>query len=656
MSTSRAYSLMTVKAVNEDKRIITGIASTPSPDRYGDVMEPKGAVINLPLPLLWQHDQLQPIGTITKAKVTPDGIEIEAHVAKPEADAPSQLAARLAEAWTSIKTGLVRGLSIGFRPIEYAYIDDGGMRFSAWDLMEVSAVTIPANAECSIQTIKSISTGERAAFGKSAPAKPEAKPKSAGVSASPVKSISKGKHPMNIAEQIKSFETKRATLAAERDTVMQKSFDEGRTLDAEETERYDNVSAEIKSVDAHLTRLREMEKAQADTAKPVAKGYEPVDMGKNRAPGIIKVEQKLDKGIGFARYAKSLAAARGSRSDALAFAKQFYPDDAKLHHVIKAGEVPAGTTSDPKWAGALVDYQEYAQDFIEFLRPQTIVGRFGSNGIPALRQVPFNVRIPKQVSGGAASWVGEGKAKPLTQVNFETVTFGWAKIAAIAVLTDELVRFSNPSADALVRNALAEAVIERLDTDFIDPAKAAVAGVSPASITNGITAITSAGDPDKDIEAAFAQFISANLTPANGVWVMSSTLALTLSMMRNALGQKRYPDISLLGGSFGGLPVIVSQYVDGDTMVLLNASDIYLADDGQVVIDASREASLEMLAAPTMDATAGKGASVVSMFQTNSVAIRAERWINWQRRRDAAVAVVSGIDYSTTTGGDTDPK
>jgi len=652
MAHQRAYSLMTIKAVNEDERVITGIASTPSPDRYGDVMEPKGAQFKLPLPLLWQHDALQPIGTITEAKVTAEGLEIKAHVAKPEPDAPSQLAARLAEAWTSIKTGLVRGLSIGFRPIEYAYIDDGGMRFSAWDLLEVSAVTIPANAECSIQTVKSLCSGERAASGTSAPAKPLENKTKAGASASP-RIPTKGKK-MNVAEQIKSFETKRATLAAERDEVMQKSFDEGRTLDVEETERYDNVNAEIKSVDAHLARLREMEKAQLDTAKPVQKGYAPSDAGANRAPGIIKVEQKLDKGIGFARYAKSLAAARGSRSDALAFAKQFYPEDAKLHHVIKAGEVPAGTTSDPKWAGALVDYQEYAQDFIEFLRPQTIVGRFGANGIPALRQVPFNVRIPKQVSGGAASWVGEGKAKPLTQVNFETVTFGWAKIAAIAVLTDELVRFSNPSADALVRNALAEAVIERLDTDFIDPDKKEVSGVSPASITNGVEALASAGDPDKDIEQAFASFITANLTPASGVWIMSSTLALTLSMMRNALGQKRYPDISLLGGSFGGLPVIVSQYVDGDKMILLNASDIYLADDGQVVIDASREASLEMLAAPTMDATQGAGSNVVSMFQTNSVAIRAERWINWQRRRDAAVAVVSGIDYSST-GGSTDP-
>ena len=43
MTLKRACTLMTVKSVNEDDRIITGIASTPSPDRDGDIMEPEGA-------------------------------------------------------------------------------------------------------------------------------------------------------------------------------------------------------------------------------------------------------------------------------------------------------------------------------------------------------------------------------------------------------------------------------------------------------------------------------------------------------------------------------------------------------------------------------------------------------------------------------------
>ncbi|MBZ7675422.1 phage major capsid protein [Klebsiella grimontii] len=643
---NRAYSLMQVKAVNEDSREITGIASTPEPDRYGDIVDPAGVKFSLPLPLLWQHWHDEPIGQVTEVKVTDAGIEIKAKLVKPGADMPSQLVARLDEAWASIKTGLVRGLSIGFKPIEYSFIDDGGIRFISWEWYELSAVTVPANGDCSIQTVKSIDRKFLAASGNE---KPVVKiSKTAGATATNTK---KGTNSMNIAEQIKSFEAKRAALAASLSDIMSKAADEGRTLDAEETESYDDTSTEIKAVDEHLKRLRDMESNMASTAKPVSKAANgEIATVKTGVPGIIRVEQTLEKGIGFARFVKSLCAAKANSagSNALEIAKRYYPDDVKLHHVIKDA-ISAGTTNDPKWAGALVEYQEYSNDFVEFLRPQTIVGRFGQGGIPALRQVPFNIRIPAQTSGGSANWVGQGKAKPLTKFDFESITFSFAKVAAIAVLTDELIRFSTPAADALVRNALAEAVIARLDTDFINPAKAEVANVSPASVTNGITAIPSTGSPDDDAAAAFGEFVTANLQPTGAVWLMSSTTALALSMRKNALGQKEYPDMTLLGGTFQGLPVIVSQYV-GNQLVLVNAPDIYLADDGGVAVDMSREASLEMQSEPTGDSTTPTPVELVSMFQTNSVAIRAERWINWKRRRTAAVAVISGVNYSSNQG------
>lgn len=150
----RAYSILTLKAMDDEKREITGIATTPTPDRVGDIVEPKGAVFELPIPLLWQHDSRQPIGHVTKAKVTDSGIEVVASMVK--IDEPGKLKDRLDEAWQSIKSGLVRGFSIGFKDIEYSRIGDTySYRYLKWLWLELSAVTIPANGDCSIETIKS---------------------------------------------------------------------------------------------------------------------------------------------------------------------------------------------------------------------------------------------------------------------------------------------------------------------------------------------------------------------------------------------------------------------------------------------------------------------------------------------------------------------
>ena len=164
MKTHRAYSLFTVKAVDEDAREIEGIATTPTTDRMGDIVEPEGAQFSLPLPLLWQHDAAQPIGHVLDAKVSKDGITVKAQIAR--IDEPGPLKNRLDEAWQSLKAGLVRGFSIGFRAIESARIKDTwSEHFLKWDWLELSCVTIPANAEATITAVKSIDQQLRAASG-----------------------------------------------------------------------------------------------------------------------------------------------------------------------------------------------------------------------------------------------------------------------------------------------------------------------------------------------------------------------------------------------------------------------------------------------------------------------------------------------------------
>lgn len=643
----RAYSLLTLKDFDDEKREITGIASTPSTDRMGDIVEPEGAEFQLPIPLLWQHDSREPIGEVYEAKVKPDGIYIKARIMKIEE--PGKLKDRLDEAWQSIKYKLVKGLSIGFQPIETADIEGTwGYRFIKWLWLELSTVTIAANGEATIQTVKSIDRKTLAALGHEHQPIVRLDLKSPGATGNKTVNT-KEMNVKTIQEQIASFQAKRGEIASRMKALMDKSGEEGRTLDTAEAEEHDNCEVELGSIDKHLERLKAAEAANVAKAAPVEGIDNQARASQIRGGGhVVDIKPKLDKGIEFARFAMCLAASKGNIPQAYEIAKSRYANDGeRLHTVLKAA-VAAGTTTDSTWAAPLVEYQIMASEFIEFLRPLTIIGR-----IPNLRRVPFNIKMPRQTSGGNAYWVGQGAPKPLTKLDFDNVTLRWTKLATIAVLTEELVRFSNPAAEQLTRDALAEAIIQQSDVDFVDPSKAEVSDVSPESITHGITPIVSSGNDAEsvraDIRAVFASFIASNLTPTNGVWIMTSTTALALSLMVNALGQPEFPGINMLGGTFWGMPVVTSESVptesDGGLVILANASDILLADDGQVVIDASREASLQMLDNPTNNSSTATATTMVSMFQTNSVAIRAERFINWKRRRPTAVAYLRGVNW-----------
>ena len=154
---TKAYSILKVKAITDDgdTRTITGIASTPKQDRDNDVMEMSGAKFALPIPLLWQHNHNEPIGEVTSATVTDEGIEIVATIVKIEEE--GSLKNRTDEAWQSIKSGLVKCLSIGFKLIEYNYIEDSwGLHIKEWEWYELSAVTVPANPDAVITSVKSI--------------------------------------------------------------------------------------------------------------------------------------------------------------------------------------------------------------------------------------------------------------------------------------------------------------------------------------------------------------------------------------------------------------------------------------------------------------------------------------------------------------------
>jgi HK97 family phage prohead protease len=650
--TDRAYSILNIKSFDDEQRIIEGVATTPSTDRVGDIVEPMGAKFSLPFPLLWQHRADEPVGYVESAQPAEDGIKFRARLAK--IDEPGELKNLCDKAWQAVKAKLVKAVSIGFTIKDAELLKKGGLQIKDWEWLELSLVTIPANQDATIHTIRSIDTE---LMERSKPSRTAGASKSTLVVKIDERPIMAKK---TIAEQLSAFEATRHAKAARMEEIMDTAGEKGVTLDAEQKQEYDNIADELKQVDEHIARLKVLEKT--NIAKAVAlpeKVSNPEDASRAREPIRVSTHRReLEKGVRMVRMLRALYEGNGNLFYARDLARQNEQWKAEspeiegaLSELIqqKVAVVP-GDASTTAWAGVLVQYQYLASDFAEFLYPLTVIGR-----IPGLRRVPFKVRVPRQTAAAGVGWVGEGRAKPLTQLAFDSVTLDYAKIAGIIPLTEELVRLSNPAAETIVRDSLSAAIVKFMDAQFLDPTKAAD-DVSPASITNGLTAIvpsgTNAAAFRADVNRLLDTFLANNYQMGGAVWIMTQTNAMRLANMVNTLGQAEFPSVNIDGGSLLGIPIVASNNIpsttgspsEGYPLIIALAPEILLADDGAVTIDVSREASLQMDTAPDSPPTAST--VTVSLWQQNLIAVKAERFINWKLRRSTAVAYIQSAVYT----------
>ncbi len=467
-----------------------------------------------------------------------------------------------------------------------------------------------------------------------------------------------------VSEQISAFEAKQRTLEDSALAIVQKSIDEARTLETAEEEARQTAVAEAKSVRQHIQVLKQTEQlmlSRAATVNPDA-GQNPDAAAKGMDLGTpIRVASNLEKGIEFTRFALAMAQAKGNVMQAYEIAKSRYKDTPRVVNSLQAAismggtkdlhekaAVVFGTTTDTTFVGPLVQYSDMEREFIELLRPKSIIGRLTN-----LKRVPFMSRMGRQLTGVSGSFVGEGLPKPVGKQTYDNVTLGFAKAAIIVVLTDEAVRFSSPNAEMLARDDMVAGINTYLDKRFVDPSYSGVANVSPASISNAAPRVQSSGTTvaaiQTDLKALMvAAGFTADVDPSSAVWIMPAAVALRLAMKLNTNDEPAFPGISLNGGTLAGLPVIISNAMIAAgspaelQILLVTQSEVLMADDGGVSLDMSMEAAVQMSDSPSAGAQ-----SLVSLWQNNLVGIRAERYINWAPRRasNLGIALLENINY-----------
>jgi HK97 family phage prohead protease len=653
---NRAWSTLTLKAVDDSngKRKFTGVASTISTDRMSDVVLPKGARFKLPFPLLSQHNSREPIGWVKAVRTSDKQIEVDCEVHNEST--PGKLKDRLDETWQMLQAGLVAGLSIGFNPLKSARIEGTyGYEIQEWDWLELSTVTIAANADCSITAIKSIDERDLAALGRegSPPVDRFLRPGASGHTkqAASGRSFQPPRSPKgNIMKTLQELRALRETKAARLNELIELKKAENRAFTDEEGVEVDTLTDEVKELDDDI-RVARFHATNGAAAKGVDGSGSDAAAASRGGMSFVKKQDPDDKFPGqsyvrgiIARAAAFASMKEGNYQSPADIAQQRWgKTHPKLVQYIRAA-VAGGGTGSGEWGAELAQSDErFTGDFVTFLYAMTVFDRL------PLRSIPARVNIKGQDGAATGYWVGESKGIPVSKPDFSSVELTPLKVGAIAVCSKELVADSSPSAEMWIRDSIAQASAQRVDTTFLS-ATAASAGVSPAGLLNGLSALAPSGADAAAVRADLMSLYSGFLTAKNAsglVQIMTPSLAKAISLMVNSLGQTEFPNLNANGGTLLGDQVFTGDNVTPGDWILLKPSDIWKIGDGGVEVSMSDTAMVEQDDAPqgATDTPVAASANLVSLWQEESIGFKVVRRINYAKRRTSAVAVLSNAEY-----------
>lgn len=153
-----------VRFATDDAGVFSGYAAIfGEADSYGDTIKPGAFRKTIasrknrgPVAMFWNHDPGKPIGIWTSIAEDTKGLKVTGRLILETAAG--------AEAYALLKAGAVTGLSIGFNAVKSVRGPNGGRVLTELDLIEVSAVTLPAASRARVTNIKGAAPDRVAAF------------------------------------------------------------------------------------------------------------------------------------------------------------------------------------------------------------------------------------------------------------------------------------------------------------------------------------------------------------------------------------------------------------------------------------------------------------------------------------------------------------
>jgi HK97 family phage major capsid protein len=284
--------------------------------------------------------------------------------------------------------------------------------------------------------------------------------------------------------------------------------------------------------------------------------------------------------------------------------------------------VGANITTDD---GALTDPQ------LAFQRAAREYWAFGGLLLRTLQATPPH-SVSTITADPAATWTGEGRAIAVGRTSLNHVTMGAYELGTIFAASKDLFRAQDPRIQLLLTRRAARQLARAIDVALLGAL--AATDSSPAGVTAAAPVIGGGSPADIGRDLATATGYVSDGEASNLVIITSPRV----TVYGNTLDESLFRTVGIYGGTIAGIPVITSPAA-GNKLILLD-TDAMVMFDGGIEVSRSDVASIEMSDGPANNAATGAGASLVSMFQTNTAAVKLVQVCDWKLLADDAVAVV----------------
>ncbi|MCU7837079.1 MAG: phage major capsid protein [gamma proteobacterium symbiont of Taylorina sp.] len=297
--------------------------------------------------------------------------------------------------------------------------------------------------------------------------------------------------------------------------------------------------------------------------------------------------------------------------------------------------VAVGQSNVVGWASELTTIQQLQQQFIELLRPRSLLYQLRDMALNLPFGIDGKITIPRQTTSTNSSWIGEGGAIKVSALSFDNIELTPKNNAVISVITDELLKRSDPGALDIVQSDVLNSISSGVDTTFTSndaatatsPAGLQTFGTRTASVGNSLDNISS------DLKDMTNRLLDTNLTMQKPVFLMSEANRNTLSWIRDGLGHRAFDD-ELKDNKLNGFDLISSNHVPSDIIILIDVSQLILSIDELPTLSLTGSSTLHMDDAPSDD-LGGATTNVQNLFQTNCHGIRCISILDWNMRHPA---------------------